>query len=272
MALPEAHIQQSSFVRATINYIDTAVPVGVINDIEREKTTLQFVQHSMEIHDARPVQHQLGLEKTGFVFLRRPSRVGNFFDMQQVYGTLFPEAARLVQELTGAVHVGVFGEALRNAQDDNPKFRPVLNAHVDYDQNTVLDKAREMLPPGREDLIGGRIMLINLWRPITRIEKNPLAVCDASTVASSDLHAGRIGGVSRTGTANATAYSVSYNPAHRWNYVSDMEPQEVLVFKLCDTRADAVQWTAHTSFDHPGTRPDAPGRQSIEVRAIAFLG
>jgi hypothetical protein len=50
-----------------------------------------------------------------------------------------------------------------------------------------------------------------------------------------------------------------------------MEPEEVLVFKLFDSDAARVQWTAHTAFDDPTAAPDAPPRESIEIRTISFL-
>jgi hypothetical protein len=32
-----------------------------------------------------------------------------------------------------------------------------------------------------------------------------------------------------------------------------------------------VQWAAHSAFTHPGIALDAPPRESIELRTIAFL-
>ena len=40
---------------------------------------------------------------------------------------------------------------------------------------------------------------------------------------------------------------------------------------LFDSDRDAVQFTAHSAFEHPDTPPDAAPRQSIEVRTIAYL-
>ena len=48
-------------------------------------------------------------------------------------------------------------------------------------------------------------------------------------------------------------------------------PDEVLVFKLFDSKPDAVQWTAHSAFAHPGIPDDAPPRESIELRTISFI-
>ena len=50
-----------------------------------------------------------------------------------------------------------------------------------------------------------------------------------------------------------------------------LRPEEVLVFKLCDTDRERVQWTAHTAFDDPASPPDAAPRRSIELRTLAFF-
>ncbi len=114
-------------------------------------------------------------------------------------------------------------------------------------------------------------MLVNVWRPLTAVESAPLAICEAASVVQDDLIHGPIGGNSAAGVPNAAGWNLAYNPAHRWCYVPDMQPDEVLVFKLCDTDAGRVQWTAHTAIDVPGTAPGASPRRSIELRTLAFV-
>ena len=51
-----------------------------------------------------------------------------------------------------------------------------------------------------------------------------------------------------------------------------MKKSEVILFKQWDsdpTRRGRI--TFHTAFSDPAAPPDAPTRQSIEVRAIAFF-
>jgi hypothetical protein len=66
-------------------------------------------------------------------------------------------------------------------------------------------------------------------------------------------------------------FNLSYNPRHRWYYVPRMEPEEILAFKLFDSDRERVQWTGHTAFDDPTAPPDAPPRESIEIRTISFI-
>ena len=57
----------------------------------------------------------------------------------------------------------------------------------------------------------------------------------------------------------------------RWYYAKAMETDEVYVFVCYDSREDGrARFTPHTSFDDPTCPPDAPERESIEIRAYAF--
>jgi hypothetical protein len=67
-------------------------------------------------------------------------------------------------------------------------------------------------------------------------------------------------------------YRLKYNPRHRWFYFPRMRRDEALVFKVYDSAKDGrARFTPHTSFQDVSTRPDAPPRQSIEARALAFF-
>lgn len=44
---------------------------------------------------------------------------------------------------------------------------------------------------------------------------------------------------------------------------------EVVIFKTSDSN-DALSAVAHTAFDDPFSYPDAPPRQSMEVRTLCF--
>ena len=49
-------------------------------------------------------------------------------------------------------------------------------------------RVRDLLPDEAEELLKGRVQVINLWRPIRGpLQDAPLAVCDARTVAFEDL-------------------------------------------------------------------------------------
>jgi hypothetical protein len=166
-----------------------------------------------------------------------------------------------------------FGPVIRtNATGAHGHNQPAHGAHVDYGLRTVSDFTRDLLPAEEaERRLAGRFMLINVWRPIAMVESAPLAVCDASTVRREDLFDSEV--VSGLGGLpfSLWGFNLAYQPNHRWYWVPHMQPWEALVFKLFDSDADTVQFTAHSAFEDPNTPPDAAPRQSIEVRTIAYL-
>jgi hypothetical protein len=51
-----------------------------------------------------------------------------------------------------------------------------------------------------------------------------------------------------------------------------MQRDEAMIFKCFDSLKDGrARWTAHCAFDDPGSRTDAPPRESIEMRTLAFF-
>lgn len=69
-------------------------------------------------------------------------------------------------------------------------------------------------------------------------------------------------------------YNLRFNEAHKWFYLSDQTPEEVTLIKCCDSdmeeNPDVAVASPHTSFVDTRSPPDAPRRQSIEVRCLVF--
>jgi len=99
------------------------------------------------------------------------------------------------------------------------------------------------------------------------VEESPLAVCDARTIAMQDLVPSDLRYRDRAGEI----YSLRFNPGHRWFYFSRMRADEAMLLKCFDSDPGRARFTAHTAFDDPTSRPDAPARESIEVRTLVFF-
>jgi hypothetical protein len=67
-------------------------------------------------------------------------------------------------------------------------------------------------------------------------------------------------------------YQVSYNPRHRWLFFPRMRTDEAMLIKCYDSDLGGkARFAAHSAFDDPSTLTDAPARESIEVRTLAFF-
>jgi hypothetical protein len=272
MAAHDARVTEDS-VTARMDFCIPGEKV-IFYPTDREKSQWPYRPHEVRIADARRIAGELTLERNGFVLVERASAMKSFWDPEEVERVYLPEVIALVTELTGADKVITFGTMVRTeAKNTRQANLPAFGAHVDYGDRTVRQFATDVL--GEKEAaywLRGRYMLINVWRPITVVHRSPFAVCDASTVRESDLNDSEVrGGLGDPNRPTLYGYAVSFSPNQRWYYVPKMRPEEVLVFKLFDSDPSAVQWSAHTAFEHPNTAPDAPPRESIEIRTIAFF-
>ena len=56
----------------------------------------------------------------------------------------------------------------------------------------------------------------------------------------------------------------------RWYYAKDIDPNEAYAFVCYESRTDRARFTPHTGFKDLSVGPDAPPRESIEIRAFCF--
>jgi hypothetical protein len=264
-------------VEASVNYqIKTeqkpVAETGGKDGLVRRYTGLRD-PHVVSIADGRSGPEPFTLDGAGFELVDHPTQVRQFYDVDELSKVYHPEMERLIAARTGARRVHVFDHTLRTSDEADRAARkvrePVQSVHNDYTEWSGPNRLREVLPDEAESLLKSRFAIIQVWRATnTPIERNPLAIVDARTIDPADLVPAERRFPDRVGEI----YFHQYNPAHRWTYFDRMRRDEALVFKVYDSAKDGrARWGAHTSFEHPQTRPDAPPRESIEIRAFAFF-
>ena len=239
----------------------------------RRRTTGASERRAVEIRNGRPLAGRFSLDENGFEFVQHATRVADFFDADQLKTVYYAEVEQLIKDVSGAARVVVFDHTLRSGDEAEREARlvrePVLSVHNDYTEWSGPQRIRELLPDEAGELLKHRFAIIQVWRAINRpIRANPLAIADARSLAPADLIAAERRYPHRVGET----YQVRYNPAHRWFYFPQMRRDEALVFKVYDSQQDGqARFTAHTSFVDPTSPPNAPPRQSIEARTLAFF-
>ncbi|KAK5203971.1 hypothetical protein LTR20_002339 [Exophiala xenobiotica] len=123
--------------------------------------------------------------------------------------------------------------------------------------------------------LGPRWALFSIWRPLKRVLRDPLALGDARTFLQEDYvpvmiktpHLGISPG--HTSTFDTESYLAHWSEGQKWYFVSNQEPEEVLVIGLFDSERDketvAAGGTLHSSVDLPGTENEE-ARESLELR------
>ncbi len=263
-------------VDATLNYLAEMLEKPVTYQYKPPagipQTTRKNNPRTMAIYDGRPLARELSLDTHGFGLIAHRTAVTDFYDEHQVREVYYPEMERLVQEVSAARTL-VFDHIVRSV----PKYKrgepgvkaPATAVHNDYTLKSAPQRVRDLLPPSEaEELLKHRFAIINVWRPIRGpLQDAPIAVCDARTITLQDFVASDL----RYPDRNGEVYTVTYNPLHRWYYFPMMQVGEALLLKCYDSAQDGrARFTAHTAFVDPTMPPDAPGRESIEVRTLVF--
>jgi hypothetical protein len=144
----------------------------------------------------------------------------------------------------------------------------VMRVHNDYTEASGPQRVRDLMGAEADALLAHRFAFLNVWRPIRGpLLDQPLALCDAASAAPSDFVRSEQRYEGRTGEI----YVMRWSPRHRWLYAPAMQEDEALVFKCYDSARATARFVAHTAFDDPTTPADAPPRESIEMRTIAFF-
>jgi len=229
--------------------------------------------HRMTIYDVRPVAARLSFDGEGLVLVKHNTAVRDFYDEDELRRVYYPEAERLVAEITGATRVLVFDHTARRRvwggvdRSAGTPRQPVTVVHNDYTVKSGPQRVRDLMGEEAEELLRHRFEIVNVWRPIRGpLRDSPLAVCDATTVSFTDFVPSDLVYRDRTGEI----YRVKYNPAHRWFYAPEMQTDEALLIKCYDSAADTARFTAHSAFEDPTASADMLPRESIELRTLVF--
>lgn len=289
-------------VTATLNFNHPPAPgVTAVNYVEdppagEPKRNLVTNPQPVLISDIRGRESEFSLDHDAFLPIpAAPSNVDgeaneeevDFDDETSITKLYYPQiTSLLLSHVPGATRVVLFDHTIRRSTP-TAKRAPVMLAHVDQTPKSVLQRIHRHLPPHEAAAIlskGTRYRIINIWRSLNKhpVESNPLAFASSASFRSQDAipveH--RYPG----GYTGETA-AVVHHPSQKWYYWSGMTPGERLLLECFDSatlgagkgegKGGSTQEvrggrTPHTAFVDPRTRPDAEGRESIEVRALVF--
>lgn len=231
---------------------------------------------TVDVDDARLREddaiREFGLHPSGFELLQFPTRVGNFFDTEQIASVYEPEVESFLKQVTGCYRVAIFDHTLRASDPEIRGARqirePAYLVHNDYTSRSGFVCLEETLGDEAVELSRGRFQILNLWRALVDpVEDYPLALCDARSLDPADLVATERRAPNHIGEIQLAVHA----PEQRWYYYSAMRPGEVLLFKTFDSIDGGTNpCSIHTAIRLPDAPADAKPRESIESRAFVF--
>ncbi|KAL3482112.1 amino acid permease-domain-containing protein [Aspergillus californicus] len=225
------------------------------------------------VHDVSGHELDYTLDGNGFQYYYHTSAEKDFVDDDQIKRVYYPETEQLLKDATGASQIFIFDHTIRRAPKDTRTATPetslrgpVQRVHIDQSYTAAKNRVSHHLPESAPTLLKGRYQIINVWRPIKPIFKDPLAVADAHSVPDSDLVGIKLVYPDREGET----FGVRANPAFKWYYRYGQTPGLVTLIKCFDSKVDGrARRVPHSAFVNPETVGEE-SRESIEVRALVF--
>ncbi|MEQ8663837.1 MAG: CmcJ/NvfI family oxidoreductase [Gammaproteobacteria bacterium] len=239
-----------------------------------------LAEHAVSIADCRGLVRPPALDAEGFALIDGVPVGGlDFRDAHAVRRRFYPAIESLLRATLGAEAVFAFDHNVRSvagaAQGARGVNAPVPQAHGDYTPASAARRMHEVLAARAATALAVRpYALVNAWCPLRGpVLDVPLAVCDARSVAPTDLVTTSIDHFAEGDLARPShtghIYSLRHNPAHRWYYAAAMQAGEALLLKCFDARpANAARCAPHAAFRHPQCPQQHVPRESVEVRTL----
>lgn len=253
-------------------YFNSSALTGGLPEVHFETEDL-----TVTIRDARPVADSLSLDRQGFALRRHETSVDDLYDDEAVERVYNREIEALLKEFTGADRVVIFDHTRRADRDEgaaNPDGLrgPANRVHVDYTVASGPVRTRDILGAEEYDRvigIGGRIVQVNVWRPISGpVRRTPLALADAESIKAGELIATDQVFPDRVGEI----YQLAHGSEQHWYWVPEMRRDEILLIKGWDSLDDGrAIFTPHGAFPLPGQSDADPTRESIETRTFLIF-
>jgi hypothetical protein len=283
----------STSTSSTVPAVDSRPP-SVLADVEylgemRQRPRFHMGEESLdrnvtervtvEITDGRPRQSEWSLDRDGFGLVAHRTSIADYRDPRQIQSIYRPELERIVLEVTGASRViiaagGVVRLAQRSADfGASGTTYPAKQVHSDYTRVSGPAAVRSLLPADEAPVwLAKRYAVYSLWRAFSQPPQDvPLALCEAPSVAPEDavLSDVVIGPPGKQIVFEGCNFR--YNRNHRWIYFRDMHRDELLLIKAYDSDERRAWRVPHTGFLDPSAPSDAPPRESVDIRAVAFF-
>src|ERR1700730_18271271 len=176
MTLQDRVIDRLPYVEGVLNYLKPTADKPCTYAFEQPAggpwANPVHEPHAVPIHDMRPRAAQVSLDREGFALLTHRSAVANFADEDQLRRIYYPEAERLVADVTGGARVVIFDHTVRRRghgkADREPGIprQPSTRIHGDYSVKSGPQRVRDAMGAEAEMLLKQRFAIVNVWLSI----------------------------------------------------------------------------------------------------------
>jgi hypothetical protein len=249
-----------------------------------------MVLHDVIIRNARPIAHELSLDREGFTLVKHKTSCANERRVEAMREKYLDEMVLFIKAYFRASWVIPRRKSVHLRRAEGTAIpecgwnavtgirQPAGLAHVDYAPITApMVAAAENQLPGIPIRPYSRLMIVQAWRALSPPPQDfPLAFCDATSLDKSDMvevdYVGNADANARNEPGSATkTYNARFSPAQRWYYFPDLTADELILFTGYDSDAHYRIWSAHSAFDNRRGFPHARPRESVEGRFFVYF-
>lgn len=259
-------------ITATLRYLaaDSESPVFFVGEPGKASRSVgTYVDIPVGIRSGRNAIPKPAFDREGFELIEHETIDVDFSSDREVEEQYYPQIARLFQERLGAEEVLVFDHTVRTEAETEGLRKPVRHVHNDYTAASTAQRVQDLTGARSNSLLERRFAQVNFWRPLENpVLMSPLAIIDARSLSPEQLVKAEV----VYGDRRGEVYEVVHSTSHRWFFFPTMMPDEALIFRGYDSSETVPHpFTPHTAFDDPNSPANAPPRNSIELRALAFF-
>ncbi|KAL0941581.1 uncharacterized protein CTRU02_204344 [Colletotrichum truncatum] len=261
-------------VRTTLNFIKVKEDGSddFVSYMDKPETQAKPCDtREVTIHEISGHEEHFNLEKDGFQWFRHATSFKNFSDERLIKEVYYPETEALLRDLLGVQHIVAANHMVRRGDISGHPAKPCHKVHFDSSIPYAHRLVHEFFPDKAEELLRSRVVMVNVWRPLAPVLRDPLCVGKAHSVPPEDEVTITIRHSTDETIPTMETNEVRYGEGHEWFYKSGMKPDDLLIFKTFDSKTDGrARRVAHSAFEESPAASNLPGRQSIEVRAFVF--
>ncbi|KAK1461265.1 hypothetical protein CMEL01_14901 [Colletotrichum melonis] len=256
-------------------------PTNLYSDAENYRD-----KREVFVRNIRAEMNQFTTASDGLEFVKHRVDVKDWSDEDEVREVILRDTQELLKKHFNANRT--FTTVSRIRHSDTSGIRkdttPVYSIHGDLTVRSGLELLEDTIPkmdhPPKSMPPKGRVLMVNVWRPLKTIKRDPIAFLVPKSIRSQERHAqifSRPEGKFKVFGKDAQDFwldTASYSEDHDWVFLDHQQPDEPVLFLQWDSASlesfESRMAVFHSSFEDSRFMNEEE-RASIELKCLVFL-
>ncbi|KAK1623764.1 hypothetical protein BDP81DRAFT_399116 [Colletotrichum phormii] len=263
----------------TPEFLDT--PINLYSDADNYRD-----KREVFVRDIRPDMFQFKTENDGLEFLKHEVDIKDWSNEDEIREVMLRETEELLKRHFNSKRVFTTVQRIRHSDSSGVRkdTTPVYSIHADLTVRSGLEllenTAANMEPLPKSLPPKGRVLLVNVWRPLKAIKRDPIAFLVPRSIKLEERHAqifSQPEGKFKVFGRDAQDFwldTASYSKDQDWVFLDHQQPDEPVLFLQWDSagleKFESKMAVFHSSFEDSRYINDTE-RASIEMKCLVFL-